>query len=78
MSKGTQHRTARVDDDLWLPAKAKADAEGVNLSEVIRAALRAYVEGDNAKAEAWDEAWARAVFWNKDLREVDEPNPYTP
>jgi hypothetical protein len=27
-------------------AKAKADEEGVNLSEVIRAALRAYVEAD--------------------------------
>jgi len=46
MSKGTIHRTVRIDDALWAAAKAKADAEGVNLSEVIRAALRAYVEGD--------------------------------
>jgi len=44
VSKGTARRTIRIEDELWLPAKAKADAEGVNLSEVIRAALRAYVE----------------------------------
>lgn len=44
MSKGTIHRTVRIEDELWAAAKAKADAEGVNLSEVIRAALRAYVD----------------------------------
>lgn len=45
MSKGTTHRTVRVDDELWLAAKAKAEAEGENLSDVIREALRAYVDG---------------------------------
>ena len=46
MSKGTTHRTVRIEDGLWNAAKAKADAEGVSLSDVIRAALRAYVEAD--------------------------------
>lgn len=43
MSRGTIHRTIRIDDTLWLPAKAKAEAEGIHLSDVIREALRAYV-----------------------------------
>jgi len=32
----TPHRTIRVPDDVWLPAKVKAEAEGSNLSERIR------------------------------------------
>ena len=44
MSKGTTHRTVRIDDELWNQAKAKADADGVNLSIIIREALRQYVE----------------------------------
>jgi predicted DNA binding CopG/RHH family protein len=47
MSKGTTHRTVRIEDELWEAAKARADADGVNLSEVIRAALRAYVEQED-------------------------------
>lgn len=43
MSRGTTHRSVRVEDELWLPAKDKAEAEGTNLSDVIRDALRAYV-----------------------------------
>lgn len=43
MSKGTMHRTFRAEDELWLPAKAKAEAEGANLSDVLREALRQYV-----------------------------------
>lgn len=43
MSRGTIHRTVRVDDTLWTAAKTKAEAEGTNLSDVIRDALRAYV-----------------------------------
>lgn len=47
MSRGTKHRSIRVEDALWDPAKAKADAAGVNLSEVIRRALAEYVrEGE--------------------------------
>ena len=39
---GTTLRNVRVEDDLWLPAKAKAQAEGRTLSDVIRQALRKY------------------------------------
>jgi metal-responsive CopG/Arc/MetJ family transcriptional regulator len=50
VSKGTTHRTVRIEDALWERAKAKADAEGVNLSAVIRDALRLYVEERHVKA----------------------------
>lgn len=43
MSKGTTHRTVRIDDGLWEEAKAVASERGENLSEVIRFALHAYV-----------------------------------
>jgi antitoxin component of RelBE/YafQ-DinJ toxin-antitoxin module len=43
MSRGTIHRTIRIDDALWLPAKAKADATGIHLSDVIRDALREFI-----------------------------------
>ena len=44
MSKGTTHRTVRIEDGLWDAAKAKADTDGVSLSEVIRVALRNYTQ----------------------------------
>ena len=44
MSRGTIHRTVRVDDALWEAAKTKAALEGVSLSDVIREALRQYIE----------------------------------
>lgn len=44
MSKGTTHHSIRVDDKLWDEAKAKAKSKGDNLSEVIREALRSYVQ----------------------------------
>lgn len=44
MSRGTLHRTIRIDDDLWLPARAKAESDGIHLSDIIRDALRAYLE----------------------------------
>ena len=53
MSKGTTHRTVRIEDGLWEAAKTKADADGVNLSEVIRAALRQYLdEGGTERSTA--------------------------
>lgn len=33
-----------VHDDLWLPAKAKAKAEGRSLADVIREALETYLK----------------------------------
>ena len=44
MSKGTKHRTVRIEDGLWEEAKAAASERGDNLSEVIRATLWQYVE----------------------------------
>lgn len=43
MSKGVTRRSVDVEDILWDDAKAQAEAEGHDLSEVLRAALRAYV-----------------------------------
>ena len=72
MSRGTTHRTVRIDDGLWNAAKVKAEAEGVNLSDVIRDALRAYVEQvDAARADAWDEGFTAAAEWPN-----EGANPY--
>jgi len=44
MSKGTIHRTVRIEDGLWDAAKRVAREHGESLSEVIRRALMEYVE----------------------------------
>ena len=44
MSKGTAHRSIRCEDELWDAAKTKAKENDENLSEVIREALRSYVQ----------------------------------
>ena len=46
MSKGTTLRNVRVSDELWQSAQERADAQGMNVSEVIRALLEAWVRGD--------------------------------
>lgn len=51
MARGTPIRNVRIPDDVWQPAKAKADAEREpgkpgGISEVIRRALVEYVEAD--------------------------------
>lgn len=43
MSRGTIHRTVRIPDELWNAAKEKAEAEGRNVSEVIRELLAEYL-----------------------------------
>ncbi len=40
-----RRRTYTARDELYLPALAKARAEGTTLGDIIRAALRRYVEG---------------------------------
>lgn len=40
---GTPRRTIRVPDALWDAAQVKADAEGTDVSTVIRKALERYV-----------------------------------
>lgn len=44
MSKGTTHRTVRIEDALWGAAKAKAAEREESLSEVIRLALVEYIK----------------------------------
>jgi len=46
LSKGTKVRTVRIDDALWEAAQIKAQAEGTNLSEVIRGYLQAWLIDD--------------------------------
>lgn len=40
----TPARAVRVPDDLWNAARAKADSRGDSLSQIIREALRRYVQ----------------------------------
>lgn len=54
MSKGTTHRTVRIEDGLWEAAKALADERGDNLSDVIRQGLRAYVATQTETAGSHD------------------------
>lgn len=44
MSAGTPRRGVRVEDALWVPALTIAKQRGEHLSDIIRAALVAYVE----------------------------------
>ena len=47
MSRGTTHRTVRIEDGLWEKARALAAERGESLSDVIRDALRVYVERED-------------------------------
>jgi len=51
MSRGTVPRTMRIADEIWLPAKAKAEAEGIHLSDVVRDALKKYAADQPTKPE---------------------------
>jgi predicted HicB family RNase H-like nuclease len=42
-SKGTTHRTVRIEDGLWKAAQEAAAERGDNLSDVIRRALTSYI-----------------------------------
>ena len=39
-------RTARIEDDIWDPAQARAKTEGASLSVLMRAAVQRYAVGD--------------------------------
>lgn len=43
MSAGTTLRNVRIPDEVWDAAKAKAEAEGRSVSEVIRTYLERWV-----------------------------------
>ena len=44
MSRGTTHRSVRIEQELWDAAKAAANENGDNLSDIIRKALQQYVD----------------------------------
>jgi len=50
MSKGTPHRTIRIESDLWDAAKEAAKERGDNLSDIIRKTLEQYVQ-DNQEEQ---------------------------
>jgi hypothetical protein len=39
-------RTARIEDDIWTPAQARAQAEGASLAALMRAAVERYASGE--------------------------------
>jgi hypothetical protein len=39
-------RTARIEDEIWEPAQARAKAEGASLGALMRAAVQRYASGD--------------------------------
>lgn len=39
-----RNRTVKVDDETWQDAHAKASADGINLSDVVRHYLREYAQ----------------------------------
>jgi hypothetical protein len=43
MPRGTTLRNVRIGDELWCAAQAKAEAEGSNVSEVVRELLSKWV-----------------------------------
>jgi len=48
-SKGTPARAVRVDDELWARVQARATAEGLKPSDVIRALLQEWVDSPTGK-----------------------------
>jgi hypothetical protein len=50
VSKGTTHRTVRIEDTLWDAAKTAANERGDNLSDIIRKALQQYVDQHDTHA----------------------------
>jgi antitoxin component of RelBE/YafQ-DinJ toxin-antitoxin module len=43
VSKGTTRRSIRIEDDLWEEAKAQAESEGLDASDLIRQLLRGWL-----------------------------------
>jgi len=43
MSKGTTRRTVRIEDELWEAAKKQAEAEGLDVSDLLRQLLRGWL-----------------------------------
>lgn len=63
----TPVRNARIPDEVWLPAVAKAEMEGRNASEAMTEALRKYVAEAPAPAYEFTFAnWPDADAWTRD------------
>lgn len=58
MARGTVHRSIRIPDSEWLPARERADREGESVTDVVRRALREYVT-DPESTEEHDDAAER-------------------
>ena len=58
----TPLRNIRSPDDVWLPAIAKAEAEGTTVTDVVNATLRRYARKAAARPFTFDE-WPEAEEW---------------
>jgi hypothetical protein len=55
-------RTARIEDDIWDPAKVRAKAEGASLGALMRAAVQRYASGElTSAAEPASQAAAKVT-----------------
>lgn len=61
MSKGTTHRTVRIEDGLWDAAKRAAVERSESLSEVIRRALMEYASESKGFSNMSDRVEAAAI-----------------
>lgn len=50
-SRGTIHRTVRIDDELWAQVQAQAEAENIKVSALIRQLLRGWLNQHDDKGE---------------------------
>lgn len=80
MSRGTKQRAFRCENELWDNAIGSAGERGDNLSEILRQALRQYVEDAEARhmlADAWDEGFDEGRSGDADSELTTQPtNPY--
>lgn len=53
-TRGTAHRTVRIEDGLWEAARVKAQKEGRSISDVIRGRLKEYVEDNQEEQDESD------------------------
>jgi hypothetical protein len=63
----TPNRNLRAPDEVWLPALARAEAEGTTLTDAMVAFLRDYGAGHLPNARAFGFAnWPEAAGWSED------------
>ena len=57
-------RTARIEDDIWDPAQARAQAEGASAAALMRAAVERYLAGERMKLAS---ICARGTAWRPSI-----------